>query len=311
MAPYVANLVVLAILLVIAAYSQHQQRKTTKISLLPPNLQKDDRPETIDDGPHDLGRRDTTTDRFFSFRNQFLQVYVLAMAADWLQVRSTRNLPRFWTSSNSSPQGSFMYSLYKNTHQLPESVIAALFTTGFVSGGVSATFVGYLADRFGRKLGCLAYCAVYSMSCLTVLSSNMSLLFLGRVLGGVSTTLLFTVFETWMITEYHRLGFGHSDSALSSLYSTMSILNGFVAVACGVIAQFLVQSSGSEMAPFLASVACLIVASALIRRSWVHLPGNGNGVLDFADFTSRSRIMARSSRPQPLPQKPASPPSQV
>lgn len=164
-----------------------------------------------------------------------------------------------------------MYSLYKNTHQLPESVVAALFATGFLSGGISAIFVGSLADRFGRKLACLAYCVLYSISCLTVLSGKVGLLFLGRVLGGVSTTLLFTAFETWMITEYHRLGFGHSDGALSPVYSTMSILNGFAAVTCGVVSHFLVLRSGSETAPFLASVACLTIASVLISTSWVHL----------------------------------------
>ncbi|RJE16827.1 Major facilitator superfamily, partial [Aspergillus sclerotialis] len=97
--------------------------------------------ETIDDELHDLDCRETTADKFFGFRNQFLRVYGLAIAADWLQ-------------------GSFMYSLYKSTHRLPESMVAALFATGFVSGGVSAIFVGSLADRFGRKRACLAYCVL-------------------------------------------------------------------------------------------------------------------------------------------------------
>jgi MFS family permease len=162
-----------------------------------------------------------------------------------------------------------MYSLYKTTHQLPEPTIASLFATGFFCGGLSAAFVGSLADRFGRKLACLSYCVLYSLSCLTVLSSNVSILYFGRVLGGISTTLLFTTFETWMIAEYRRLGFGSSDSALSSVYGMMSILNGCVAVACGIVAEGLVQLTGSQASPFLASVFCLIIASMLISRYWV------------------------------------------
>lgn len=167
-----------------------------------------------------------------------------------------------------------MYSVYKNSYRLPEPVIASLFATGFSCAGISATFVGYIVDRCGRRLMCQCYCAIYSLSCLTVLSSDGWLLFVGRALGGISTTLLYTAFETWMIAEYHRQGFGHSDSALSSIYSSMAILNGFVAMGSGVVAQVLVHLCGSEIAPFLVSVACLTVASVMISRSWVCLLGD-------------------------------------
>lgn len=104
-----------------------------------------------------------------------------------------------------------------------------------------------------------------------MLSNILSLLYLGRALAGVSTTLLYTSFETWMISEYHRLGFAHTDGALNSVFGKMSILNGFVAVTCGIICQYLVYFFESEKAPFLASIVCLILASMLILRSWVTL----------------------------------------
>lgn len=167
-----------------------------------------------------------------------------------------------------------MYSLYKHKYQLSENTIATLFATGFLCGGISATFAGALADKYGRRLASLSYCFLYSASCLSVISSKVSVLFLGRVLGGVSTTLLFTVFETWMIAEYNRLGLGYSETALSSVYSAMSILNGFVAVVSGVVSQYLVYMFGSEMAPFMASVVCLGLASLLICKSWVSATPN-------------------------------------
>ena len=164
-----------------------------------------------------------------------------------------------------------MYSLYKHRYELPETTIATLFATGFLCGGISATFVGSLADKYGRRSACFWYCGLYSVSCCSIASSRVTILFIGRILGGVSTTLLFTVFEAWMVAEYRRLGFGHSDSALSSIYSSMSVMNGFVAVACGVLSQYLVYVFGSEIAPFMGSIVCLCLASLLISKSWVRV----------------------------------------
>jgi hypothetical protein len=37
--------------------------------------------------------------------------------------------------------------------------------------------------------------------------SNYQLLLFGRVLGGLSTSLLFSAFESWMVTEHRKRGF--------------------------------------------------------------------------------------------------------
>lgn len=133
---------------------------------------------------------------------------------------------------------------------------------------MSATFVGSLADRYGRKLACMLYCMIYSVSCLTVLSGDITILFFGRALGGVSTTLLFTTFDAWLVAEVNRQGF-EGEGRLSSILGEMSTANGFVAIACGVASQVLVQVFGSEKTPFVASVVCLMCALLLISRYWV------------------------------------------
>lgn len=170
----------------------------------------------------------------------------------------------------SPAQSPFAYRLYKDTHKLPESTIAALLATTAVCGGISAPFVGSLADRFGRRLACTSYCVIQSASCLTaLLSRDLRLLFLGRVLGGVSTVLLATAFETWMLAESRRLGFAGS-AELSSILGEMSVAGGLVAVACGVIAEVSVNLFDSEKAPFVASVVCLVLAASLITGQWVN-----------------------------------------
>lgn len=53
-----------------------------------------------------------------------------------------------------------------------------------------------------------------------------------------------------VIGEYHGLDLGHSDGALSSVYGSMSFLNGCVTVAFRVFSQYLVHLCVSEAAPF-------------------------------------------------------------
>lgn len=49
--------------------------------------------------------------------------------------------------------------------------------------------------------------ATYSVSCLTKHSSNYYILMVGRVLGGIATSLLFSAFESWVVGEHLNRGF--------------------------------------------------------------------------------------------------------
>lgn len=63
----------------------------------------------------------------------------------------------------------------------------------------------------------------------------MPVLLIGRVLGGMSTSLLFTAFESWMVTEHRKRGF--DESWLASTFSISSWGNGFGAILAGFLAQ--------------------------------------------------------------------------
>ncbi len=63
----------------------------------------------------------------------------------------------------------------------------------------------------------------------------MPALLIGRVLGGLSTSLLFTAFESWMVSEHRRRGF--HESLLTSTFSIASAGNGLAAIAAGFFAQ--------------------------------------------------------------------------
>lgn len=61
------------------------------------------------------------------------------------------------------------------------------------------TVAASLADKWGRKLMSIAYAVTYILACLTKLCSSFWLLMLGRLFSGVATSLLFAVFESWMV----------------------------------------------------------------------------------------------------------------
>ena len=64
------------------------------------------------------------------------------------------------------------------------------------------TVAGSLADTLGRKRGALAYVVVYAASCVTKHWRSYEVLMFGRVLGGIATSLLFSVFDSWLVAEH-------------------------------------------------------------------------------------------------------------
>ncbi|KAI7569000.1 major facilitator superfamily domain-containing protein [Hortaea werneckii] len=186
----------------------------------------------------------------WDFKRIYFGVYILATAADWLQ-------------------GPYIYTLYHDAKDLAEPTVAALFTTGFVAAAVSASFVGSLADRYGRKAACLGYCLTYTLSCVSVLSADLVVLFAGRALGGVSTTLLYSVFETWMVAEYHVRELGACGLRLGDMFSASVMLSGLTAIGSGVVGEALVKWTGSKSSPFLLAAVCLCVAFGGIWHFWV------------------------------------------
>lgn len=147
-------------------------------------------------------------------------------------------------------------------------MVSTLFTTGFLSGAVSAYATGTLADRHGRRLACLVFCGTYALSCALTMVPSLPLLFVGRILGGVGTSLLFSVFESWMVTDFHARGLGEKGGDLSRTFGVMSTLNSVVAIVSGVFSEWAVAVSGTRKAPFAAAVLLLAVAGWVISTRW-------------------------------------------
>ncbi|KAK8065973.1 major facilitator superfamily transporter [Apiospora hydei] len=178
-------------------------------------------------------------------QRDFYWAYALAMGADWLQ-------------------GPYLYSLYQDEHGLSTGLVSGLFTTGFLSGAVSGFFVGSLADKYGRKMSCVLFCVLYALSCFLTMVPAVPLLFLGRVLGGISTSILFSSFDSWMVTDFKKRKLVEKGCDLSRTYGTMGTINSLVAMASGVASEGLVRLTGTKKSPFIASAALLWMAMQTI-----------------------------------------------
>ncbi len=126
-----------------------------------------------------------------------------------------------------------MYSLFRTEKTLDEATVAALYSSTYVAAAVSALFAGHLTDRFGRRRACLAFCGIHSLAAVSVCFDELPILILGRVLGGVALTLLWTAFESWLIAEYNERGFARSGLSLTSLFGIMTTSKCITAIFAG------------------------------------------------------------------------------
>lgn len=163
-----------------------------------------------------------------------------------------------------------MYELYVS-YGFNQVQIAELFVCGFGSSMIVGTFVGGLADNMGRKLMCIMYSVCYVTACLTKLVPEYWTLMLGRFLSGVSTSLLFSVFESWMVCEHHKQGFDNTLIGDTFAYATFG--NGLVAVGAGLVANYSAESYG-YVAPFVVAIVPLLTVAAFVFFTWSENYGN-------------------------------------
>ncbi|KAJ8768350.1 hypothetical protein K2173_021503 [Erythroxylum novogranatense] len=192
--------------------------------------------------------RINTSSAFNALKNNYLVVYSLMMAGDWLQ-------------------GPYVYYLYSQ-YGYDKGDIGQLFIAGFGSSMLFGTIVGSLADKQGRKRACITYCITYILSCITKHSGQYKVLMLGRVLGGIATSLLFSAFESWLVAEHFKRGF--DPQWLSVTFSKAIFLgNGLVAIISGLFGNVLVDTLAlGPVAPFDAAACFLAIGMAIIMSTW-------------------------------------------
>lgn len=183
--------------------------------------------------------------QFLGFQRSYLTVYLLAAAGDWLQ-------------------GPHVYALY-DSYGMTKHDIELLFVAGFGSSLLFGTFVGSIADKYGRKTNCFFYGVLYGGACITKHFASFWILMLGRLLGGIATSILFSAFESWLVFEHNKRGF--ADALLATIFSHATLGNSLVAIISGVVAQQAADYFGF-VAPFDVSLSVLVVMSIVLIFTW-------------------------------------------
>lgn len=186
--------------------------------------------------------------QFERLQRRYLSAYYLATFSDWLQ-------------------GPYVYKLYSD-YGYEEEDIAILYIAGFASSTVCGAFVGHIADRYGRKILCASFGVIYSLCCLTKISSNFHILLAGRIFGGLSTSILLSTFEAWYINE-HINYYNLPPEWLNMTFSKAGFYTGLLAIIAGVVSQISAENFNlGPTSPFLLAIPFLSLSTYLILTKW-------------------------------------------
>eukprot|EP01040_Poterioochromonas_malhamensis_P008711 gene8711-9430_t len=210
-----------------------------------------------------------------SLQSRFLIVFWLLRMADWLQ-------------------GPYFYEVYSskiiNGNPLSMEMVSQLFLIGFASTGLFGPFMGQFVDSVGRKAGTLLYTILYALGALSTQSNNLLILILGRLCGGLGTSLLFSAPEAWLVGEFQRQSAVNSKwigQTFGWAYSGDSL----VAITAGQIASLAAGAKGPS-GPFTTSVAFLAVAAVLILAKWKE-----NKAITSSSTTDNSESQKKPTKP--------------
>lgn len=192
----------------------------------------------------------TPATSFAMFRINYLIVTVAIMLADGLQ-------------------GTHLYVLYEGYG----FSVASLYCLGFVTGAVTSPITMPLVDRFGRKKSALLYCALEIFINMLEQYPVLIGLVASRMIGGITTNLLSSVFETWLDTEYRRQGFDPEQYEIVMRDSVVA--SNLAAIASGYLAHELAERLG-PVGPFEGAVFCTVVALAIVMGMWTENYGTSS-----------------------------------
>jgi uncharacterized protein (DUF697 family) len=163
--------------------------------------------------------------------------------------------------------GTHLYVLYEGYGYS----VASLYCLGFITGAVTAPITGPLIDKFGRKKSAAMYCLLEVGINMLEQFPFLSGLIFSRMVGGITTNLLGSVFETWLDTEYRHRGFEQSQYELIMRDSV--VVNNLSAIASGYVAHKLAEKVGPK-GPFEGAVTCSAIALVVVLVAWTENYGS-------------------------------------
>jgi MFS family permease len=194
-------------------------------------------------------------------QKKFLAVFWLVRMADWLQ-------------------GPYFYEVYasKVLNGVPASMdtISKLFLVGFATTGLLGPLVGRQVDLCGRRAGTVAFTVLYALGALSTRTNMLWLLLLGRVAGGIGTSLLFSAPEAWMVAEHQNKG--HAGKWIGETFGLAYGGDAIVAIVAGQLASMAATRLGPT-GPYTLSLGFLAASALGAMALWTEnkAPLNSGG----------------------------------
>ena len=201
-----------------------------------------------------------------SLQRRFLAVFWLLRCSDWLQ-------------------GPYFYDVYTskmfNGVSVSMALVSRLFLTGFASTAIFGPLVGRTSDTYGRKKATLIFTILYSLGALSTKSTVLRVLFLGRILSGIGTSLLFSAPESWLVAEAQNSGKDPDGKYLGETFSWAYAGDSIVAITAGQMAATVASQRGPT-GPFELSAVFLTIGGLLAAVLW----GENKATLKSSQTTS-------------------------
>jgi MFS family permease len=166
-------------------------------------------------------------------------------------------------------QGPYFYEVYstKVFNGVPATLdlVSKLFLVGFASTGIFGPWIGRFVDTIGRKAGTLAFAVLYAIGALSTRSNVLGVLLLGRLTGGLGTSLLFSAPEAWLVGEHQKNKF--DGRWLGETFGLAYAGDSLVAITAGQLASLTANAAGPS-GPFTLSVVFLFLGGLLALLKW-------------------------------------------
>lgn len=157
--------------------------------------------------------------------------------------------------------GTHLYVLYEGYGYS----VAYLYCLGFATGGLLSPITGPMVDKIGRKKSAILYCCLEMLINYLEQYPNLYGLILCRMVGGFTTNLLSSVFETWLDTEYRHRGFAKEKYEIIMRDSV--IVSNLAAIVSGYLSHILASQYGT-VGPFQGAVTCTTIALIVVCFIW-------------------------------------------
>lgn len=184
-----------------------------------------------------------------------------------------RFLPVFWLLRTAFwISGPYFYAAYASKHYtdgspLSTATISYIFLTGFAAIAILGPLSGNWLDQYGRKRGTIVASVIYALGALSLRSNSLPVLFMGRAIGGLGTSLISAAPEAWIITAFQNSEKDPQSQYLRETFGTAFSMDSVVAIVAGKMAGFAASRRGPT-APFELSPFFLALAAGIAAYSW-------------------------------------------